>query len=184
MHPTGRSTTHLPDCPCSMTSLPYRLSMSSSSFASRPYRPRWSLRRHSESSALSSNVQTTAWDPTPIRGSVLQRPETGALLRPRVDPIRSCLQTLRQRERQGHLAGDQMKKGSLNAENLSSLSGRENEQTDGRSWNRKGCGNAWKTWVRNRKSAKTGLGANAANLGQRASDEAGGLSEAVEHAAQ
>jgi hypothetical protein len=82
------------------------------------------------------------------------------------------------------IAGDQMKKGNLNARNPSLQFGRENEQTGGLEPER--------TWeclvdmdmVQNRKSGTTGLGANAANLGHRASGEAGGLSEAVEHVAQ
>lgn len=80
-----------------------------------------------------------------------------------------------------------MKKGTLNSENPSSQSVRENGRMGGKSWNQKGHGNAWKTWVQNRTSANTGLGTNASNAtipGQRASDEAGGLSEAVEHVAQ
>lgn len=185
--PTENSTTHLPDCPCSTMSPPYQLSMSLLSFASRPCHPRWSLRRHSESSVPSLNVQTRAWVPIPIRGLGLQRSVTAGHPRPRVVPIQSSLQRLRQRERQDHLVGDQMKKGNLNEENLSSQSVRENGQTGGRSWNQKGHGNVWKIWEQNRKSARVGLSmnaSNAANPGQTASDEVGGPPEAVEHVAQ
>ena len=181
MLPTGTPTSHPHQCPCSVMSPPYR-PMSSS------YRPRWSLHPHFESLALSSSAQRTAWDPVPRRGSVLQA--TAALPRRRVGLIRLCHQRLRQRERRGHLADDQTKNRNPNAENLNLQSVRANGQTAGRSWNQRGPENTWRTREQNRKSVNVGLGAsasnasNAANPGQRASDEAGGLSEAVKGVAK
>lgn len=153
--PTGTLTIRPPGCPCPTTSARCRPS-TSFPFVSRLYRPRWSLRPHSESWVPSSNEQRTAWDPTLIHGSVPQRSMSGVLPRRRVDLIQQFLQKLTRKGRRDHLAGDLTKKGNQNAQSLSSWSVRENGRTGGKNWNQKGHESVWKTRVQNLKSANVG----------------------------